>query len=586
MPNDKNDLRNLANGSVIPSSSYADQPYVAILGDASWLCVMTTGAGEEGEHGQHVVAIRSFDQGETWSRPVAIEPPDGPEASWATPLHVADQGGPLGRVYAFYVYNRDNLREVIADDDWARRRVDTLGYFVFRYSDDGGETWSPERYEVPVRAFEIDRENPYGGEVRFFWSVCKPLVADGRVYIGLHKVGRFGDGFMSRSEGCFVASDDLLRVADPAEATWTTLPDGEIGLRAVAGPIADEQNITALSDGTLFCTYRTIDGHPCHAYSSDGGHTWTPPAHMTYGPGGRKVKHPRAANFVRRFSNGKFLYWFHNHGDPWYDGRNPVWLLGGREVDTPEGRRIAWSEPEIALYDDDVASRVSYPDFIEQDGAVFVTETQKTIARVHRLDPAVLAQLWREPGTGAVAPEGLVFDALADAPLPRLPRLWRDCGGISIDFAVRFDSLRPHQLLFGTRDERGVGIAIRLTDRGTLRAELCGVLWNRNTHMHGMGLADCAWETDLDLLSVGRASRATIILDGGPRTITWVVDGHLCDGGAHRTYGWGRLHRNLDDLNAAPIARLAPDLDGELLACRIYSRALKTNEAVGNHRAE
>ena len=38
------------------------------------------------------------------------------------------------------------------------------------------------------------------------------------------------------------------------------------------------------------------------------------PAYAVYTPGGRRIKHPRAANFVRKFSNGKFLYWFHNHG--------------------------------------------------------------------------------------------------------------------------------------------------------------------------------------------------------------------------------------------------------------------------------
>ena len=48
---------------------------------------------------------------------------------------------------------------------------------------------------------------------------------------------------------------------------------------------------------------------------------------MTFADG-RRVKHPRAANFVWNLRNGKYLYWFHNHGGTWYEDRNPVWVAG------------------------------------------------------------------------------------------------------------------------------------------------------------------------------------------------------------------------------------------------------------------
>jgi len=70
-------------------------------------------------------------------------------------------------------------------------------------------------------------------------------------------------------------------------------------LKSPARPIAEDHNLVALSDGSLYSTYRTIQGNPCHAYSRDGGHTWTPPSYATYSPGGRRIKHPRAACFVR-----------------------------------------------------------------------------------------------------------------------------------------------------------------------------------------------------------------------------------------------------------------------------------------------
>jgi hypothetical protein len=305
---------------------------------------MTTGRGLEGTGGQHIVATRSTDDGRTWTPLVDIEPADGPEASWAMPLIT-----PQGRIYVFYTYNAQNLPEVRADTEYARRRVDTLGEYAFKFSDDGGRSWSGQRWFIPVRETGIDRRNPYKGSVRFFWGVGKPVVHEGVAYLGFSKVGRFGEGFIAESEAWFLRSDNLLVEADPAKIRWETLPEGDSGLKAPEGPIAEEANLTVLSDETLFCTYRTVAGHPCHAYSRDGGRSWTKPEYMTYLAGGSKVSNPRAANFVRKLTEGayagRYIYWFHNNCAKTYSSlpegygsRNPAWLLGGVEVDGEEGK--------------------------------------------------------------------------------------------------------------------------------------------------------------------------------------------------------------------------------------------------------
>lgn len=382
----------IASGREIPSEGYCDQPYVVTRPSGEWLCTMTTGRAREGSRGQHVVAIRTGDRGRTWSEPVDIEPADGPEASWVMPFIT-----PSGRVYAFYTYNAADLREVIADTEYARHRVDTLGEYAFRYSDDGGRTWSP-RHVIPVRETAIDRANPYGGRVRFFWGVGKPVDVGGAMMLGFAKVGRFGEGFMAESEGWFLRCENILTETDPDRLRWQTLPEGDRGLRSPGGPVADEANLTSLSDGSLFCTYRTTDGHPCHAYSRDGGRTWTPPEYMTTHPGGPKVPHPRAANLVRRLDGGpwagRFVYWFHNHGGRGYEGRNPAWMMGGVERDSPRGKVIHWGRPVAMLYDRDPSVRISYPDFVWDDGRLYITETQKTVARVHEIPEGLLASLW------------------------------------------------------------------------------------------------------------------------------------------------------------------------------------------------
>ena len=129
------------------------------------------------------------------------------------------------------------------------------------------------------------------------------------------------------------------------------------------------------------------------------------PAYKRYADG-RVLKHPRAANFAWKCSNGKYLYWFHNHGGNWYEDRNPVWLCGGVEVDGEEGRVIQWSQPEIVLYDDDSYVRMSYPDLVEDGGDIYLLETQKDVARVHKIDPSLLNGLWGQFAERAVRAVG------------------------------------------------------------------------------------------------------------------------------------------------------------------------------------
>ncbi len=609
------DIRHLSHGREIPTESYSDQPYIVKTDDGAWLCCVTTGPGHEGEQGQHVATMRSSDQGRTWSEPVPVEPGDKRENSYAVMLKVpagtelATSGQrpatPAGRIYIFYNHNTDDVREVRSHDGkQVYSRVDSLGHFVFKYSDDHGRSWSAERYDIPIRLFQCDRENIYGGRLCFFWNVGKPFVLNGGVYVSLHKVGQMGRGFFQQSEGVLLKSDNMLSEADPSKIRWETLPDGEVGLRTPpgGGPISEEHSYCVLSDGSIYCVYRSIDGHPVESYSRDGGRTWSPPRYKCYADG-RRMKHPRAANFAWKCANGKYLYWFHNHGGKVmrqapgnadggaYDDRNPVWLSAGIEIGTTTGREIVWSEPEIVLYDSDPYVRISYPDLVEEDGKYYLTETQKDIARVHEIPTEFLEGMWTalaaqlgqaSAGTVATSQEKLLL-ALPEAgnqmpekaPLPQLP--WfrirdynildfrgKDTGeGVALELELRLPDLMSGRELLDNRDAVGRGFCLRTADDGGLELLL------------NDGQTENRWTSD-SVLKSGRRHHVVVNIDGGPRIISFIVDGRLLDGGDARQFGWGRFSPHLKHINGAPELRIA----AEVTHLNVFPRILKAFESI------
>jgi hypothetical protein len=577
------DWRNLAAGLPIPSSGYCDQPYIVKTEDGAWLCCLTTGPGEEGARGQHVATMRSTDRGRTWSAPVAVEPGESRENSYAVMLK-----GAGNRVFIFYNFNRDDLREICSHDRTKTfQRVDSLGAFVFKTSDDGGRTWSSGRHAIPVRAFRCDLENVYGGDVRFFWNVGRPFVKDGAAHVPLIKVGRMGRGFFEQSEGVLLRSPDLLAADDPAAAAWETLPDGDVGLRAPAGggPISEEQSYSLLSDGSLYATWRTLAGRPAEAYSRDGGRTWSPARWRRYADG-REMKHPRAAAFAWRRSNGRFLSWFHNHGGPLqlehrdnadgfaYQGRNPVWVCVGREIPAPDGLEIAWSQPEILLYDVDPTERISYPDLVEDDGRTYVTETQKTLARLHEIpadflramDDALDLSLGLADAPGAALEALLAQPPLlaggagpASHPLPRI-----DGTGLSLEIRIDPARIDPGALLLGNLDEAGNGFAARISPEGD-RAVIA---------FQDEG-GPFAWASD-PIPRNGAPFFLVANLDPGPRIASFLTNGLFCDGAADREYGWARFRTARPEWNGAPELHVG----ASVLSFRLRDRPLLSAEAL------
>ena len=576
------DPRNFANGNRIPAEGYCDQPRIVVTRDGAWVCVLTTGPGVEGAEGQHVVATSSEDKGKTWSALTDIEPPDRERKSaYALALIT-----PQDRIYAFYNYNGDAIR---TKPDGKAIRDDMQGWFCYRFSDDKGKTWS-KRYRLPMRLTAADRNNEWQGKLQMFWAIGTPAVFDGKAIFGFTKLGRY---ILENGEGWFYRSDNVLSEKDPDKLDWQLLPDGDNGVRLPEfGSVQEEFDVVHLEKEDLLCVFRTTQGHAGSAYSRDGGRTWTKPDMLRYSPGGRIVKEPRACTKIWKTRNGRYLLWFHNNGTTTYNNglnagsRNIAWLSVGRLKDGS----VSWSQPEIGAYVDGGLEGCSYPDLIEDSGHYYVCATQKTEARVMDVEPGLLEALWNQEVLRDVATNGLVLNLTGDkcaahatARGPKLAPLCGDiqrrqsrdegAGALTIDVAVRFADLAPGQVILDGRDAAGRGYVLGTSDRETVRFEMSD------------GWQAALWDCDAGLLKTNTLHHIVLSVDGRAKVICFVVDGALNDGGAQRPFGFGRFSPILKDITGARALQVAPAVHGELTHLRLYDRALRTSEAIGNFRA-
>ena len=566
------DPRLVSNGSEIPSCIYADQPYIIVCDDGSWLAVMTTSAGTEYAYMNHIISTKSYDQGESWTRPVEVEPPAPPQSAWAVPLKV-----PGGRIYVFYNYNRDGFTGVEGV---------MSGPFMFKYSDDHGLSWSDQRYEAPIRRTIIDKQNYTGGKTYFFWSIDKPVVTDQAAYITFSKIFREipkQPEFYRRSEGFILRSENILSESRPEKIRWTTLPEGESGImNPEFGPVQAEHNSVIMNNGILYVVYRTIDGFPAFATSSDGGKTFSSPAPMTYASGGI-MGNPRACPKIHKTREGKYLFWYHNNfRKNSYNGRNPVWLSGGIEK---EGR-ILWSQPEIILYDEDTQLLgMSYPDFIEQNGQLWISETQKNKARIHKMDSDLIRGLWNQFTLAEVSRKGLVLEsdarmlATGRINFPPLSSLARG-GGFSLELWLEANSLEGGQEILSTLGTTHKGIRVLLSEEKSIGIQL------NDGELRENKLKGQTFYSDPGTLEAGQRHHVVFIVDGAAKIVSVIVDGVLSDGDLDLSpYGWGRLYPHLGELNGSPVCDLNLGFDGKIHHIRLYNRYLTSSEAIANYRA-
>jgi hypothetical protein len=235
---------------------------------------------------------------------------------------------------------------------------------------------------------------------------------------------------------------------------------------------------------------------------------------------------------------------------------------------------------------------MSYPDLMQENEDFFFTETQKDIARIHKIDRDVLSALWQQTEYASVATKGLALSLPGDlAEMPEvsaMPALSPFCirdntradhgmkrtrAGFTLELWLRMQTLDAGQEVLDNRTHNRQGFCLRTTHRGTLEIVL------------NDGRTENRWDSDPGALESGKLQHVIVTVDGGPNIITFVIDGKLNDGGTFRQFGWGRFSPHLRGVVGAADLRIAPSFSGNVHRLRIYTRALTTSEAVGNYKA-
>lgn len=228
----------------------------------------------------------------------------------------------------------------------------------------------------------------------------------------------------------------------------------------------------------------------------------------------------------------------------------------------------------------------------EADGSIWITETEKTSFRLHKIDGRLLELLWSQFTLATVATAGLVLQVpgpAGSAPLPAgaLPANFSGCcAGFSLDLVVaNLSQARTGQVLATTaaagapgglsvvaEAAAGGGVALALVlDDGHLAVNLT------TDPICAAPLADAT-----------RPHYVAFAVDGGPRIITVLVDGKLCDGGGAKGWprGWAWFPAELGSVRGSGRVVVGGGGGGGVVSeVRVWDRALTTSEMVGNWRA-
>jgi len=315
------------------------------------------------------------------------------------------------------------------------------------------------------------------------------------------------------------------------------------------------------------------------------------------------VKHPRGPFTPKQIYPGVWLMlYYNNHGGGWY-GRDPYFLACGREVEGTFGPKglpeILWSQPEIVLYDREYRGGTSgggYPDFIFVESSesnlteVYITAAQKGLPQpaksrsyLSRVEPTLVEGLLSQHDRRSLPVRKIplldIDTKKMNMPLnrPMLPATGNAPQTAQQGFSVMLllsdhsTHARPGDMIF-----HGEYMALRVgNDKGGLSLNFSYTDGQEGSFSRSTGPM-CT-----GLLANSGVHHVSIIADGGPNIVSFIVDGIYCD------ESWSFLpEAGMGEIPAAEFIVHSQDSQYRATVKKldVYGSALRTSESVIMYR--
>lgn len=140
--------------------------------------------------------------------------------------------------------------------------------------------------------------------------------------------------------------------------------------------------------------------------------------------------------------------------------------------------------------------------------------------------------------------------------------------GFTLEFWLKANA--PAGVLLDSRSQRCEGILVEKTPDSRIR------IWLSD------GRTENTWACDEGALAAGQDNHVGIIVDGGPKIISYVINGKFNDGDGKRPFGFGRFSADMHDVQGADMAKVG----GGVKVLKVYNEALMVTDLIGNYRAD
>eukprot|EP01084_Bolivina_argentea_P161617 281344_1 len=615
------DPRNVSSGTIMYNWNYLDQPYCIIIPNnttpynessmdikpGNWVCIITGSPSGEGGRGERVLSLYSEDNGNTWSKPIDVESNTTLPNAYAT---IAINQ--YGRIYTMYNFNKNNITTF--PNGQPLSRTDELGFFAYKYSDNSGRSWSKDRYIIPYRNTDIDSKNSFNGSVDIMWCVDQTKWENNQLYYAFTKIQNYPQ---NPPESLWIInSPNIWNEMNINNIKWNLYPYGNYGIQPINNntkSVSEEGHILPLSDNKGFqMIFRSNEGYLGCSYTNSvdinvNYSQWTESYYCQYanmfGSENTKfVKNPRGPITPKRIisnsysNNIMYLMLYFNNGANGGSDRNPYWLTSGMEIynEKLNVTQILWSQPELALFSiNENNGKMGYPDIIQyindNELNVLVTETNKSIARLHRIPNNIIKGLLTQfsliidPSKSNVS---VVFNNVNQSNINATDLI----PGFDINSDYKMDLGFSIFMILENHNESTVGdvmleymndsagIKIIVVENYAIRIELFDVTGHNFTFNTDNECVKSLVDSKIKQHAFG------LIIDGNARILSLFVDGYLCDGSNSQLFGWTWLPKTFQSMNNKQNRLAIGPYSGTISQGYWFTRAMLTSDMVAFYR--